>query len=452
MLPRIPVCRRFETIIARICPRSPLLPVEESRTLGEIELQHSSATPTVNPVPDSIASPAGEATANDEEWEEIDLRIPSEQPRDVGTVEREVVIAEHSQPMPPIVITKTRPRKRSLSVDSNLNNLVAAASTREERAGAKRVGANRIRWRSFSADESKLESRWRVFKSFGRLENGVFLRLGSPADGECRTSPTVNDEPPRMHTTSKPLRPDHQHSMSESEMVVVTLDSGDQSEHGTFNPFGGYPSGVERRTKLISRPMGGNCCEWLIHFGLFPLKLLLYLSIPEVQGHEQSKTRYCSTLFASFLWLGVFSLLLSLGVEALAVLTGMPTSVAGLTIAAIGTSIPNLFVAVIIARQGLGGMAISCAFGSSIFNILIGLGLPWLLYCFAGQAQVHQSTHTYHGLADGSGLRFTAVLLLVISVGFLAVVVASGMVLTQVHAYCLLVAYAVYLCCVAASA
>ena len=34
---------------------------------------------------------------------------------------------------------------------------------------------------------------------------------------------------------------------------------------------------------------------------------------------------------------------------------------------------------VIVARQGKGGMAISNAFGSNIFDILIGLGLPWMI-------------------------------------------------------------------------
>ncbi len=46
---------------------------------------------------------------------------------------------------------------------------------------------------------------------------------------------------------------------------------------------------------------------------------------------------------------------------------------------AIGTSIPDLISSIIVARQGRGGMAISNALGSNIFDILIGLGIPWMI-------------------------------------------------------------------------
>ena len=34
---------------------------------------------------------------------------------------------------------------------------------------------------------------------------------------------------------------------------------------------------------------------------------------------------------------------------------------------------------VLVARQGLGNMAVSNAFGSNTFNIFIALGFPWLI-------------------------------------------------------------------------
>ena len=50
-----------------------------------------------------------------------------------------------------------------------------------------------------------------------------------------------------------------------------------------------------------------------------------------------------------------------------------------LTILAAGTSVPDMFASIMVARQGRGEMAISNAVGSNIFDILVGLGLPWLL-------------------------------------------------------------------------
>ncbi len=57
----------------------------------------------------------------------------------------------------------------------------------------------------------------------------------------------------------------------------------------------------------------------------------------------------------------------------------IPKIIIALTVLAIGTSVPDLISSVIIAKQGKGGMAISNAFGSNIFDILIGLGLPWMI-------------------------------------------------------------------------
>jgi len=53
----------------------------------------------------------------------------------------------------------------------------------------------------------------------------------------------------------------------------------------------------------------------------------------------------------------------------------------GITFIAAGTSIPDLLTSVIVARQGHGDMAVSSSIGSNIFDILIGLPLPWLLWC-----------------------------------------------------------------------
>ncbi len=59
---------------------------------------------------------------------------------------------------------------------------------------------------------------------------------------------------------------------------------------------------------------------------------------------------------------------------------GIPEFLIGITIVAVGTSIPDLISSAIVARQGRPGMAINNAIGSNTFDILIGLGLPFLLY------------------------------------------------------------------------
>lgn len=70
----------------------------------------------------------------------------------------------------------------------------------------------------------------------------------------------------------------------------------------------------------------------------------------------------------------------------------IPAVIIGLTVLAAGTSIPDLMSSVIVSKQGRGGMAISNAIGSNIFNILIGLGLPWMfILAFTGKT-IHVAT------------------------------------------------------------
>ena len=57
---------------------------------------------------------------------------------------------------------------------------------------------------------------------------------------------------------------------------------------------------------------------------------------------------------------------------------GVPEVIIALTILAVGTSIPDLMSSIIVARKGQGDMAIANAVGSNIFDIALGLGLPWL--------------------------------------------------------------------------
>ncbi|XP_067005325.1 sodium/potassium/calcium exchanger 4 isoform X3 [Anabrus simplex] len=57
----------------------------------------------------------------------------------------------------------------------------------------------------------------------------------------------------------------------------------------------------------------------------------------------------------------------------------IPDSVMGLTFLAAGTSVPEAVSSVIVTNQGYGSMGISNSIGSNTFDILLCLGLPWLL-------------------------------------------------------------------------
>ena len=50
----------------------------------------------------------------------------------------------------------------------------------------------------------------------------------------------------------------------------------------------------------------------------------------------------------------------------------------GLTVLAFGSSIEEIFSAIVMTRRGHPEMAIAGSIGSNIFDILMGLGIPWL--------------------------------------------------------------------------
>ncbi len=67
------------------------------------------------------------------------------------------------------------------------------------------------------------------------------------------------------------------------------------------------------------------------------------------------------------------------GASGIARSLGVSDAIIGLTIVAIGTSLPELAASIVAARKGQGDMAIGNVIGSNIFNILFVIGLPGII-------------------------------------------------------------------------
>merc|ERR1712039_80388 len=52
----------------------------------------------------------------------------------------------------------------------------------------------------------------------------------------------------------------------------------------------------------------------------------------------------------------------------------------GVTVGAIGTSLPNCMGSVIMAQQGKSAAAIGNAFGSNVQNVFLAMAGPWIIY------------------------------------------------------------------------
>ena len=98
--------------------------------------------------------------------------------------------------------------------------------------------------------------------------------------------------------------------------------------------------------------------------------ITLYYTVPDVRN-ENWKKWYPVAFVNSIIWIGIYSYFMVWWAEVIGVTFGIPDTVMGLTFLAAGTSIPDLLSSVIVARQGLGDMAVSSSVGSNIFDILI---------------------------------------------------------------------------------
>lgn len=133
--------------------------------------------------------------------------------------------------------------------------------------------------------------------------------------------------------------------------------------------------------------------DGLVLVGFFTLFILLMLSISkrektlnkESQDSEITIPKGISNLWATF-WVILGLLLLPISANILvdsavriAQYFGMSDLVIGLTIIAIGTSLPELAASVAGALKGEDDMAVGNIIGSNIFNLLAVMGIPALL-------------------------------------------------------------------------
>ncbi|MEM9951740.1 MAG: calcium/sodium antiporter [Chloroflexota bacterium] len=145
------------------------------------------------------------------------------------------------------------------------------------------------------------------------------------------------------------------------------------------------------------------------------------------------KKNYVWTMIASIGFIVVLSYALVESAVIFSNAIGIPPLIISLTILAAGTSAPDLISSIDVARSGRGTMAVSNAVGSNIFDILVGLGVPWLITLFFAD-QVSIGTD---GLTE-------SIILLIITTVLLYILIYTRRTLTRIEGIILLLAYVGY--------
>ncbi|XP_029030961.1 sodium/potassium/calcium exchanger 3-like isoform X2 [Betta splendens] len=185
----------------------------------------------------------------------------------------------------------------------------------------------------------KCESRWGIENGLSAAERGVTVQQSDREADETENEDNDNNE-----------------NDEEEE---------EENGHGLFVPF--------------QCPGACNKLKWLL---AWPLCLLLYFTVPNCTTPRWENWFMLSFVFST-LWIAAFSYVMVWMVTVIGFTLGIPDVIMGITFLAAGTSVPDCMASLIVARQGMGDMAVSNSIGSNVFDILVGLGLPWALKTLA---------------------------------------------------------------------
>jgi K+-dependent Na+/Ca+ exchanger-like protein len=118
---------------------------------------------------------------------------------------------------------------------------------------------------------------------------------------------------------------------------------------------------------------------WSLYILKMPYVILMSLTIPDCSLPMFSKC-YWVTFFMSIVWIaGLCWLMVEFAIELGSCTLKMSPVIMGVLFLSIGTSVPDAIGSMFAAREGEADMAIANAIGSNVFDILLGLGLPWFL-------------------------------------------------------------------------
>merc|ERR1712136_301627 len=128
----------------------------------------------------------------------------------------------------------------------------------------------------------------------------------------------------------------------------------------------------------------------------YPVLAALYVTMPDVRSSRHKGHVMVAVLQfgISLLCIALFALCLVDWATVASNSMGIPVPVAGITVLAAGTSVPDLLSSYVVAKKGEGDMAVSSSIGSNIFDVLVGLPLPWLCFSLARSEAIEVRTRS----------------------------------------------------------
>ena len=184
----------------------------------------------------------------------------------------------------------------------------------------------------------------------------------------------------------------------------------------------------------LAWPKDGSASDKVFFVLAFPLTLAFTLTIPDCDTEKWAKW-YVVSFVMSIAWIAALCGAMVQAATLIGCVWNVTPVVMGVVVLAVGTSVPDAIGSMIAAKSGEADMAIANAIGSNIFDIFLGLGLPWLLFT---------ATKGTPYVVDKDGI-FEAVVILFCTVFlFLAVLVGNRWKMTTLLGRTLFGLYIVY--------
>ena len=166
-----------------------------------------------------------------------------------------------------------------------------------------------------------------------------------------------------------------------------------------------------------SSSSGPSCLAIFCKIISFPLALPMLITVPDVK-YKSTKAACCGNTFIltfimSIVWIIIYSYLMVWWATRIGETWNIDSAIMGLTFLAAGTSVPDLITSVLVAKEGYGNMAVSSSIGSNIFDVTVGLPIPWLLATLIFDKPVIVSSD---GLGCSIGLLLLMLVLLITSI------------------------------------
>ncbi|OWF56023.1 hypothetical protein KP79_PYT16868 [Mizuhopecten yessoensis] len=157
------------------------------------------------------------------------------------------------------------------------------------------------------------------------------------------------------------------------EMTALTESDSDDPGEGHTVKMASYDKEPE---SVFAWP--DACWKKALFIIAIPLKVVLFISIPDCRQPRWQRW-FVVTFVMCLTWLTIFSYIMVWMITVIGYTADIPDTIMGLTFIAFGVSLPDVIASLIVVREGHGDMAVSNAVGSNVFDILICMGLPWLL-------------------------------------------------------------------------